>query len=250
MPAARLTDGDGQASSIAWSRDSSRIAYSYSDSEGASVRVLSTCMMTLRIVYPTDGAPMTGLDWSADGSKLVGARWTAMRSADDRGPVEGIPKPTIKVVRRLRYKQDGVGWVHDRFLQIWVLELETGDLVQVTHSECDYSSPNWSNRGDRLAFVGMAREQNTPLGYGQIFICDYPESEPRLLLPDWARHRLQPGLGRQRSSYRLRRAQPGAAGQSAQLLAAAPGRCRGRNRYQAGRRYRRGSRQLRRFRSA
>ncbi len=182
--AARLTDGDCQVSSIAWSRDSSRLAYGYSDSEGASVRVINL-RDDFEDVYPTDGAPMSALDWSSDGRKLVGARWTPMRSADDRGPVAGIPKPTIKVVRRLRYKQDGVGWVHDRYLQIWVLELETGDLVQVTHSECDYSSPSWSNRGDRIAFVGMAREQNTPLGYGQIFICDYPESEPRLLLPGW-----------------------------------------------------------------
>jgi len=164
--AARLTDGDGQVSSIAWSRDSSRVAYSYSEGEGASVRVINV-QDDFEDIYPTDGASMTSLDWSADGGKLVGARWTPMRSADDRGPAEGIPKPTIKVVRRLRYKQDGVGWVHDRFLQIWVLELETGDLVQVTHSECDYSSPSWSNRGDRLAFVGMAREQNTPLGYGR-----------------------------------------------------------------------------------
>ena len=58
----------------------------------------------------------------------------------------------MKVVRRLRYKQDGVGWVHDRFTQIWVLELTTGDFIQVTHSECDYSSPRLENLG--LEFNG------------------------------------------------------------------------------------------------
>ena len=182
--ASRLTFGDCQVSSIAWSRDSGRIAYSHSDEDGDSVRVVEV-NDDFESVFPTDGMSMTGLDWSADGSKLVGVRWTKMRSADDRGPVAGIPKPTVKVVRRLRYKQDGVGWVHDRFTQIWVLELETGDFVQVTHSECDYSSPTWSNHGERIAFVGMAREQNTPLGYGQIFTCDYPAGEPELLLPDW-----------------------------------------------------------------
>ena len=182
--AARLTDGDVQVSSIAWSRDGSQIAYSCRDADGDSVRVLHVAD-DFEVVHATDGMPMSGLDWSPDGSQLVGARWTPMRHGDDRGPAPGIPAPTIKVVRRLRYKQDGVGWVHDRFRQIWTLQVDTGDFTQVTNSECDYADPKWSGAGDRIAFVGMAREQNTPLGYGQIFICDMPAGEPRPLLPEW-----------------------------------------------------------------
>ena len=182
--ARRVTDGDPQVSSLAWSRDSSQIAYSHSDSDGDSVRVLNV-EDDFEGTYPLEGAALTELDWSADGDKLVGVRWTLMRSADDRGPVAGIPAPTVKVVRRLRYKQDGIGWVHDKFKQIWLLDLDTADLTQVTHSECDYSSPKWSNSGARIAFVGMAREQNTALGYGQILTCNLPDGEPRLLLPDW-----------------------------------------------------------------
>ena len=180
----RLTQEDGQASAIAWSRDGARLAYSYRGDGGDTVRVIALKDKS-EVCYPTDGMPMTGLDWSADGDRLVGARWTAMKAGDERGPAPGIPKPTVKVVRRLRYKQDGVGWVHDRFMQIWVLELTTGDFVQVTDSECDYSAPKWSRHGARLAFVGMAREQNVPLGYGQILVCDFPDGEARPLLPDW-----------------------------------------------------------------
>ena len=180
----RLTEGDCQVSALAWSRDSAQLAYSYSDASGDAVRVLQLADGRLDC-YPTDGQPLTELDFCADGTKLVGARWTPIRRAAERGPAPGIPAPTIKVIRRLRYKQDGVGWVQDRFRQIWVLELATGDFVQVTHSECDYSAPKWSNHGARIAFVGMAREQNTPLGYGQILTCDYPSGRPELLLPDW-----------------------------------------------------------------
>ena len=194
ISASRLTSGDCQVSSIAWSRDSTRLAYSHRDSNTDSVRVRSLSDGTENI-YPTDGSPMGSLDWSADGTKLVGVRWTKMDSPDDRGSVPGIPKPTVKVVRRLRYKQDGVGWVHDRFTQIWVLELTTGDFVQVTHSECDYSSPKWSINGSRIAFVGMAREQNVPLGYGQILTCDFPEGEPQLLLKDWQGTAVSPTWG-------------------------------------------------------
>ena len=180
----RLTDGDCQISSLAWSRDSSRIAYCHSDEAGDSVRVLNLADGSIDS-YPTDGMPMRELDFSADGKLLAGVRWTTMRNDRERGAAPGVPPPNIKVVRRLRYKQDGIGWVHDRYKQIWTLQLDSRELAQVTHSECDYSSPKWSNNGLQLAFVGMAREQNTPLGYGQILTCDYPDGAPELLLPDW-----------------------------------------------------------------
>jgi len=189
----RITSGDSQASSIAWSRDSERLAYSYHDADGNSIRIWS--IAGTEAVYPIDGYPLSSLDWSADGGKLAGVRWTPMRHPEDRGPVPGIPAPTIRVVRRLRYKQDGAGWVHDRFTQIWVLELDTGSLVQVTNSECDYASPQWSNNGATLAFVGTSREQNIPLGYGQIFVCEFPTGSPRLLLPDWQGSAISPAWG-------------------------------------------------------
>ncbi|MBK9747643.1 MAG: S9 family peptidase [Chloroflexi bacterium] len=188
----RLSSGASTAFALAWSRDSQQLAYSYSEGGANSVRVWSESGTRS---YPIDGEAFTGTDWSPDGRRLVGVRWTAIRSVDDRSSAPGIPPPTIKVVRRLRYKQDGSGWVHDRFTQIWTLELDTGDLVQLTHSECDYATPKWSQAGDKLAFVGTSREQNIPLGYGQIFILDYPGGTPRLLLPDWQGSALSPVWG-------------------------------------------------------
>lgn len=190
----RLTSGNCQVSSIAWSRDGTQLAYNYQTEDEDSIRVLSI-QDNLERIYSIDGSTLTSLDWSADGTKLVGVRWTTIRHPEDHGSVSNIPKPNIKVIRRLRYKQDGVGWVHDRFKQIWVLELTTGDFVQVTHSECDYSSPKWSLGGTRLAFVGVAREQNISLGYGQIFICDFPDAKPELLLKDWQGTALSPIWG-------------------------------------------------------
>ena len=183
-----LTPEVGVASAIAWSKDGNRLAYSWrsveADVVGSAVHIYSIETEEEEI-FEVDGEPISSLDWSAGGDRLVGVRWTPVANPDDRGPRNGVPKPAIKVVRRLRYKQDGVGWVHDRFLQIWVLELNSGALRQITHSECDYAEPKWSNNGERLAFIGVAREQNTELGQGQIFICDHPGGAPFRLLPDW-----------------------------------------------------------------
>ncbi len=192
--ARRLTTGVSRAGSIAWDKTGARLAYSHQDDAGSAVHVWSA-EGDATTVYPVEGYPLSSLDWSPDGRRLVGVRWTPSRHPEDRGPAPGIPQPTIKVVRRLRYKQDGIGWVHDRFRQIWVLELDTGDLVQVTTGECDYSAPCWSQSGERLAFVGTSREQNIPLGYGQIFICDFPGGKPQLLLPGWQGSAISPAWG-------------------------------------------------------
>ncbi len=189
--AQRLTGGNSHAGSLAWSRDSQNIAYSYAEGDHKSVRVWG--LDGSARIYPGEG--LTSLDWSADGTKLVGTRWTPIRHGEDRRSTPGIPAPTMKIVRRLRYKQDGPGWVHEKFQQVYVLELDTGDEIRITHSECDYTTPKWSQNGERIAFVGTTREQNIPLGYGQVFICDFPGGATRLLLPDWQGSAISPVWG-------------------------------------------------------
>lgn len=181
----KLTNGVGRAGSIAWSKDGSRLAYGWSAEGKHSVHIWDAAS-GVEQVYAIPGEPLGSLDWSPDGQRLAGVRWTRFRADDERQSRPDIPAPTIKIVRRLRYKQDGAGWVHDRYTQIWVLELSTGELVQVTDSEVDYSEPSWSQAGDRLAFIGLAREQNIELGQGQIFIAEYPTGKLSRLLPHWA----------------------------------------------------------------
>ncbi|UCH24450.1 MAG: S9 family peptidase [Trueperaceae bacterium] len=180
----RVTERRGMVLSLAWSPDGLRLAYSSNGDASHEVAIWSV-ESGERERYPLEGEPLTALDWSPQGDKLVGVRWTLLRQDREQAIRPGIPTPNMKVVRRLRYKQDGVGFVHDRFSQIWVLELPSGDLHQVTRSECDYSEPKWSHAGDRIAFIGLAREQNQALGQGQIFVCTYPGGEPERLLPDW-----------------------------------------------------------------
>ena len=179
-----ITSGPGSASSPTWSADGKSLAFSWSKGDSHSVQIWSSEVNQLQI-HDVGKEPMTGLAFDNDGSHLAGVRWTPIHDESSRNIEVGLPAPTIKVIRRLRYKQDGVGFVHNRYSQISVMERLSGNLTQITDSECDYSEPSWSESGKRLAFVGTAREQNVALGQGQIFLCDYPGGSPVRLLVNW-----------------------------------------------------------------
>ncbi len=181
---ARKLTRPGRASSLAWSRDGARLAFVWQGEEHVQVEVHDADGGFLRS-YGVEGAPPSDLDWSPDGKRIAASRWTkTWREADWRAR-PGVPAPTIRVVRRLRYKQDGAGWVHDRFRHIWILDIERDEWAQLTGGECDYGQPRWSWKGDRLAYVATAREQDTPLGQGQILLHDIADGSVTPLIPGW-----------------------------------------------------------------
>jgi dipeptidyl aminopeptidase/acylaminoacyl peptidase len=197
----RLTQEDGTASSLAWSRDG-RLAFVWrpapsgaspgsATSAGAAstapeIQICSAEGVLLQRIACEGGDAPSQLTWSPDGRRLACVRW--VRQVDDdpysAGPLRGL-KPTVRVIRRLRYKQDGPGFVHDRFKHVFVVDVTTGQFQAVTDGECDYDEPAWSRSGHALAFVAHAREQEVELGQGQIFVCEWPGGTPRRLLPSW-----------------------------------------------------------------
>jgi dipeptidyl aminopeptidase/acylaminoacyl peptidase len=180
----RLTTGTGSASSPAWSRDGERLAFVWRTDGETTIRVATREGARLA-VWRVGGRVPVHLDWSPDGRHLAFSCWTEVESGSGPRPSPGIPAPTLRIVRRLRYKQDGAGWVQDRFRHIHVLDLASGDICQLTDGECDYGEPRWSWDGAKIAFVAVAREQNTLLGQGQILIHDCQTGETQPLIPDW-----------------------------------------------------------------
>jgi dipeptidyl aminopeptidase/acylaminoacyl peptidase len=182
--ARKLTAGVGQAAALAWSRDSAALALAWRDPEGARIDIFDADGAPRhRHVIP--GATPQGIDWSPDGATLAFSRLTAVRGDSETAPRPGIPAPTIRVVRRLRYKQNGAGWVPECFCHLWTLDLSTGDQAQLTDGECDYSQPRWSWNGRRLVFTATAREQNTSLGQGTILVYDRASETITPLMPFW-----------------------------------------------------------------
>lgn len=187
----RLTDEQGSVRAMAWSRTGARLAYLWSAGDKHAIHVWHAKLGEEQF-YPLQGEALTELDWAPDGRSLAGVRWTRWRDMGEPSAAPDVPVPAVRVVRRLRYKQDGAGWVHDRYRQIWLLGLDSGDLQQLTNSELDHGQPRWSWRGNRLAFTATSREQNVSVGYGQIMIHDFNERETRLLMEGWTGAALSP----------------------------------------------------------
>lgn len=99
--------------------------------------------------------------WSPDGRRIAfccrvkpeDLAPPAGGSAGDRGAADDeADRP--RVIRRLSYRADGVGYFDDRNVQIFVLDLDSGaEPRQVTFGPYDHGSPAWSPDGRWLAFA-------------------------------------------------------------------------------------------------
>ncbi|MGQ9569129.1 MAG: S9 family peptidase [Anaerolineae bacterium] len=181
----KVSAGAGQGSALAFSRDGNHLAYVWRGQDGSIAVEIISPEGEREKAFPIEGGVPQELDWSPDGKRLAFVRWTEVRREGDFRRFEGIPAPTIRVVRRLRYKQDGVGWVHDRYRHLWTLDVESGDLTQLTDGECDYGEPRWSGDGKRIACMAMAREQNAELGQGRVWVLDLDQGTATDPFPEW-----------------------------------------------------------------
>ena len=186
-----LTPEEGYASALAWDREGSRLAYSWKTADRTELHIWNAADHTWTD-YPVDGSPFSNIDWSPDGRRLAAVRWTTWHQPQDHFSAPGIPAPTLRVIRRLRYKQDGLGWVHNRYRQIWILDLNSEEQIQLTTTEQDHGEPCWSWNGRWLAATITTREQDKPTGYGQILLYDLEAGTVRPLIPGWQGAALSP----------------------------------------------------------
>jgi dipeptidyl aminopeptidase/acylaminoacyl peptidase len=88
--------------------------------------------------------------WSPNGKMLLlGIRDPEEESEDDS---TRTPKPWV--IDRLQFKRDGVGYLTgNRHTHLYVFEVATKDLKQITSGDFDESQAVWNPDGSRVAFV-------------------------------------------------------------------------------------------------
>lgn len=142
-----LTAADSSASSPRWSPDGRRLAFLSSRGEDAT----QVWVLDLRggeAVQVTEVKQgVSGFEWAPDSRRMV----LVIHDAEPER-AEGEPQPPW-VIDRLQFKQDYVGYLDRRRDHLYVFDLDTRDLRQVTEGDTDDSEPVWSPDGSRIAFV-------------------------------------------------------------------------------------------------
>lgn len=144
----QMTAGETSSGSPAFSPDGRYLSFLTGRDEGPDRQVW---IMDLQ---GGEARPLTKLDrgisdygWAPDSKRLA----LALRDEAEERP-EGEPPPPW-VIDRLQFKQDYSGYLDRRRTHLYVLDLDSDELTQLTSGDFDDGSIEWSPDGSRIAFV-------------------------------------------------------------------------------------------------
>jgi dipeptidyl aminopeptidase/acylaminoacyl peptidase len=153
-----------QGSDVHWSPDGKRIAYvAKGEPSGQQifVRWMDAEGAVTQISHLTESP--ASLEWSPDGKSIaftmnvpVKETWRIAMPTPPKG-AKWIESP--KIVTRLNYRSDRVGFNDDAYRHIFLIPADGGTPRQITNGDWNHSAPAFSADGKWLAFSGL-REPN------------------------------------------------------------------------------------------
>ena len=150
-----MTAKEKSASRPRWSPDGRYLAFLAAPEDG------KTQVWTL-FRKGGDSQPLTesvqgvsSYEWSPDGKRMVlvlqDPKPEDVEKAKDENAEEKTPKPWV--ITRRQFKQDYVGYLDSRRTHLFVLDIETKKMTQITSGDFDDSEPTWSPDGKHIAFT-------------------------------------------------------------------------------------------------
>ena len=149
-----------QGSDVKWSPDGKRIAYVAKGEPNGSqiyVRWMDSEGAATQVSHVTE-AP-SALEWAPDGKSIafvmnvpIKETWRIAMPTPPKG-AKWIESP--KIVSRLNYRSDRIGFTDEAVRHIFVIPADGGTPRQITTGEWNASAPNFSPDGKWLAFSSL-----------------------------------------------------------------------------------------------
>ena len=182
----RLTNSPEGEGTPRWSPDNRYLAFQSSrfESKGAQVWLLDRAGgEAVRLTEIKGG--VADLAWSPDATRLVVV-------SQDPDPEElkkdssasKSPKPIV--IDRYRFKEDRDGYLNRLRSHLYVVDVASRNVVQVTTGDFDDSSPRWSPDGTRLAFVSRRGGDPDRENNSDVFVVEARAGATPTRLTSWA----------------------------------------------------------------
>ena len=85
--------------------------------------------------------------------------------------------PMVKVVNRIKYRHDVLGWRGDGHRQLFVVEIG-GEARQLTQGDYENYAPVWSPDGSQIAFISERSADKDLFDYSQAYVAPASGGEP------------------------------------------------------------------------
>jgi dipeptidyl aminopeptidase/acylaminoacyl peptidase len=176
----RLTTSDKPAGSPRWSPDGRYLGF-LANRDDTETQVWLLDRRGGEAVKLTDyKGGVSSFEWSPDSTRLaIVATDPDPEKEKAKADGEEKDKPKPIVVRRLRFKRDGVGFLDEFRDHVHVFDVAKKTSVQITEGPYDDSDPVWSPDGRSIAFVSNRTEEPDANHNTDIFVAPATGGEAR-----------------------------------------------------------------------
>jgi dipeptidyl aminopeptidase/acylaminoacyl peptidase len=188
----QFTGGQHQDHTPRWSPDGQSLAF-VSDRPGEGKRGKKRSQLWLMPANGGEARQLTTMAhgagepvWSPDSQYIA---FTArvgededpeQRTADEKGEDQKLDA-RFRVITRMFYKLDGVGFIYQRRRHIFLIAVSGGEPRQLTDGDWDDSSPAWSPDGRQIAFTSDRTEDRDYRPTDDLYVMPVVAGEPRCL---------------------------------------------------------------------
>jgi dipeptidyl aminopeptidase/acylaminoacyl peptidase len=178
-----FTSGEKRDGSPRWSPDGRRLAFVSNrgdDKAPGQIYVIAAegCGEARKLTDLKESA--TDLTWSPDSTRIA----FSSRVRDEAYEEEEDSKRKPRRFTRLFHKLDSVGFIGDRRTHVFVVDVEGGEVTQVTDGDCEDGHPAWTADGAMLIFTATRGERWDAELINRLYVVDATGGEPSQLTGD------------------------------------------------------------------